>query len=66
MTVLELVSVLFAIWVFVIGATIVGWLVIESTGRFAEELLSGERCGTCGATVTTSERIACQDCEVRA
>lgn len=64
MAVLELVSVLFAIWVFVMGAIVVGWLFIESTGRYAEALLAGEQCETCGAGVSATERIACQDCEV--
>ena len=65
MTVLELVAVALALWVFTLAALVVGWLVIESTGRYAEALVAGRQCGTCGMDVSATDRAVCNDCGVQ-
>lgn len=65
MTGIELVAVALALWVFVLGALVVGWLVIESVGRYAEALVNGRECGACGMSVSATERATCDDCGVR-
>ena len=65
MTVLELVGVVLALWVFTLAALVVGWLVIESTARYAEALVAGRKCATCELDVSATDRAVCNDCGVQ-